>query len=188
MIKCQVQQARRNTRHMIYLYIHEIFNIAMKILALFTILSAMCFACSTHQNVIQMENFNIVLMSTKVGDRINLKQGSIEYYKRLDVADVNFTLDSVEMNRIFTSVPWHVLADLPNYYNPIYKCKDSLDDQNVFELVIMNGHINKTIRLNDCDDFESRSIQTDQILECIKTTHNIVREKSLVKPLIEIDI
>jgi hypothetical protein len=147
----------------------------------------MYFSCSKPENTLQMENFNITLMSTSVGDRINLRKGKIEYYQRMDVEDPDFLLDSMEMNSIFTSVPWELLAGLPNYYNPLDQCKDGLDNQEILELVIINGPMHKTIRLKDCDDFSKESIERGQILQCIKTVHEIVRPKSTIKPLIKIE-
>lgn len=159
----------------------------MKILAL-TILITMCFSCSKHRNFVQMENFNITVMSTEAGTKIDLKKGRIEYYQRMDVAEEDFLLDSIERDSIFSSVPWQALEDIPNYYNPTIKCDGGSDNQYFFELVILNDQMHKTIRLRDCNDFSNDVTETHQILQCIKIINGIVLPKSSVKPLIKIDV
>lgn len=152
----------------------------MKISLIF-IAALLIHGCTPQREPItKANNFDIILTSSDQGDRIFLRKGLIEYHNRHDVGDVPFLLDSVESDRIFDSVPWNLLQELPAYYEP--SGKQRIGD-NVYEIQFINGSIRKTIKLSNYADFGDQAHTTQAIKDCIDIVYKIVRPKSDVKPL-----
>lgn len=137
------------------------------------------------ESTMRAHNFDVILTCSDQGDRIYLRKGLIEYYNRKDVGDVLFELDSMESDRIFQSVPWDLLRELPDHYEPL---GNQLIGNDFCEIQFTNGSLRKTIKLSNYDDFGDQSHTAQRIRECIGITHKIVRRKSDVKPLIMIEM
>jgi hypothetical protein len=126
-------------------------------------------------------NFDVIISLSDGSKRIKIKDKQFSDGIGSDVRDAIFTLNSIEIEKIFNSVPWEEVSKLPDYYNP--KCSESPIPSSTDEITIVNGSLEKKIIIQQCIDYQKHedAERIKGLDVTLSTITNIVFEKKDVK-------